>query len=330
MFLENVSCKSLKVFAPTCTATPRNIMSTDQYEHLYFKYIFLSMWIILVIVLFIILFIELRTHIDQLKKSSRHRVVILFTLMSYTFYLIEGVSGALAVYGVRSCTVFNHTAPIAYTFAKCFMYFVYIYRVHIVYSKSRFAYSKCLLLALFSGVVMNTIFQTIFYLFTAESRSVVTIYHYANGEKLCRTALPTINLVSTAVLDLIIASLSTYLFIRPLLKLKQFQARNNPTRTNTILFNMARKYSLLAFLSVSSTVLILGCIQMSKIASLITIDIVINSVCMMFFNKQYDDHYKIVCCAAIAGWRRLFDVKIMTLESSDDHNDDDQNLKRNG
>eukprot|EP01083_Nonionella_stella_P319149 1169858_1 len=173
MFLENVSCKSLKVFAPTCTATPRNIMSTDQYEHLYFKYIFLSMWIAQAIVLFIILLIELRTfyqlpHPDPLttsqrKKKSRRTRVLIFTIVSYTFYLINAVSGAINVAGVPLCTVFNHISPPAYNSAKCFMYFVYIYRLHIVYSKSRFAYKKRLLLALCSAVVIYAIFQNIFY-----------------------------------------------------------------------------------------------------------------------------------------------------------------------
>eukprot|EP01083_Nonionella_stella_P175004 608118_1 len=321
------------------------MMSTDLYERLYFKYILISMWTVEVIVIFIVLLIELRTYhnllyrvhlkaltlqnlptksVSNSKKSASSRaplpsssssssldepkppskLMFILTILSYACYVIVGISAVVGLLGFPSCGIAIHTCPIAYVLAKCFMYFVYIYRLHLVYSASQFAYNKNLLLVLCVCVAMNAIFQVTFYALICES--YVKIYHYPNGERLCSVKVPKINLISTAALDLLIASFCTYLFIRPLLKLNQFQSEDKPNNSFTKLFEVGQKYSLLALVSVSSTVLILAVIRISKHTSLIIIDIIINSICMMFFSKQYDYHYKIICCGAIAVWRRLF------------------------
>eukprot|EP01083_Nonionella_stella_P072226 194561_1 len=311
--------------------------NSDPYELLYFKYIMVSMWFIEAIVIFIILLAELRTyykltsHIETIEnvsvtandgatKSDSNtgtsvsssstsppqivppKLVFMLTILPYIFYIITGIVGVAGASGVASCDIFVHSAPIAYTMGKGFMYIFYIYRLHIVYSESTFAYNNRVLVVLFVVVVINAIFQIAYGLVTAgESPGTnVMIYHYANGERLCRVKVAKINLVTTATLDVLIASFCTYLFIRPLLIL------NRDNSTNNAAIRIVLKYSLLTFIMCSSTVLLLGCIEIMRITTLVTIDIVINCICIMFFSDRYEYQYKMICCAAISMWHRLF------------------------
>eukprot|EP01083_Nonionella_stella_P294944 1002429_1 len=308
---------------------------SDPYDDLHFKYILIAVWTTETIAIFIILFIELRTYYKLIShvhtktlenmpsKSVSNpstssvspntpvpsktpqiaptKLLFILTIVPYIFYIINGISGVYAMFGFKSCTVGLHAGPIAYVLGKCFMYIVYISRLHIVYSDSTFAYNPKILVALFVCVIMNAIFQITFFEFFVAF--YIKIYNYPNGERLCRVTLPKTNLITTAMLDLLIASLCTYLFIRPLLILDREQ---NQTKCNDSFSRIVLKYSLLAFISVSSTVLILGGMAVTNITSIVTMDIVINCVCLMFFSDYYDYHYKIVCCGAIVVWHRLF------------------------
>eukprot|EP01083_Nonionella_stella_P044169 119036_1 len=295
---------------------------------IYFKYIVLSMWIIQTIIIIIILLIELRTfylsmHIETIteipdesspqsgpssptgspqpnkqtmasptSKKGKPKWIFLIPLVSYSFYIMTGISGCIAISGMKWCEIGTNGGAITYCVGKMFMYIVYIYRIDAVYSGSVFEYNKKRLFIMAIFVVIYSLAQIVSYPFLMETK----IYYLENHERYCASNISKATLVLVMVLDLFISILCTYLFVRPLLILGKNTEIEKQKNNGCKLYSLGLKYVILTTVAVISTVFIFAAIAILSFSSLVVIDIIINCVCMLFFNVAYHHYYTIICC----------------------------------
>ena len=228
----------------------------------------------------------------QIISSPKRKLLLILPIITYALYALAGLFGVFLVNGVKECKIFSYAGPMFYAVGKCFMYFVYIYRIYIVYSDSVFEYSTKILTILFVFVIIYTIGQIIVFIFTGEHSE----FDYPNGDRFCAAYISTANAIGVIIVDMFISVLCTYLFIRPLMLLARINVDNE--RTNA-LFETVSKFVILTSVSVLTTFFIFGAVVIVGITSLISIDVIINCVCLMFFNQCYDDLFKRVCCGSI-------------------------------
>eukprot|EP01084_Bolivina_argentea_P300725 518626_1 len=225
------------------------------------------------------------------KSSSDSQLVFILPMLSYILFIGAALCGNLSVLGIKGCEITGRAGPSCYFIAKMFMYLVFIYRLYIVYSDSAFAYNNKILLILLLFVVIYTIFIVIINLLTLE----IGISYELNNGRVCNAYGAPAVLMTTAFFDTMISALCCYLFIKPLMILNNHEINKHSTR----MYKMILKYVVLTFVAVTTTFLLLGLMTMSKISSLLAIDIVINCICIALFNKYYHYYYKGICCGAI-------------------------------
>eukprot|EP01083_Nonionella_stella_P106561 307680_1 len=306
---------------------------------IYFKYIVLSMWIIQAIVVIIILLIEVRTFYLSMRietiteipeesspqtgpstgspraqpnqqtmtsptsKKSKTKWIFLIPMVSYSFYIMTGISGCIAISGMKWCEIGTNGGAITYCVGKMFMYIVYIYRIDAVYAGSAFAYNKRRLFRLAMFVVVYSVAQIASFPFLMETK----IYYLENNERYCASNIPKATLVLVMVIDSFISILCTYLFVRPLLILGK-NTIEKQKNDGSKLYALGLKYVILTTVAVVSTVFIFAAIAILSFSSLVVIDVIINCVCMLFFNVAYHYYYTIICCGPIISCNKAWNV----------------------
>ena len=221
------------------------------------------------------------------------KLVFILPILSYFFYTLTLLLGPLGILNLISCNIIAYLGPPFWIFSKMWMYLVFIYRLFLVYGQSIFKYNVKIL-------IIMTI-TTIIYTFGAITLKILTVepllVYGINNQIIC-TRIDKFFFANVigAIFDIIINTLCCYLFIRPLLKLKKF-----PVDDEDIIeiSNIILKYVILSFIATLSTVLILIIMAVSKISVFVTVDIVINCICIMLFNKVHHYHYQRLCCGMI-------------------------------
>lgn len=225
--------------------------------------------------------------------APESKILFIMPLLSYSFYEFGLIIGALYVFNIgafNGCKYVHFTA-ISYGLGKLWMYHVFIFRIYIVYSDSLFAYNAKLLIIIFIIVTIWNLFNTIFSAFTLYT------YSYEIGHSIyCAATLPFPAAISIILLDIIFSILCCYLFVRPLLELRRTAGLNNH---DGAMRQMVIKYMILTSVAIISTLCIVFIIAATTLSALISIDVVINCVCMMLFNKKYTHYYRILCCGPI-------------------------------
>eukprot|EP01084_Bolivina_argentea_P175983 304619_1 len=299
-------------------------MSMLQPSSAYFRYIALTLYWVEFSVVFLVLLIELRTFYysvyhaktyaspstpksqesDKSKQSlseisqniSPAKLIFILPILSYLFYVLTGICGGFSLLGVDTCGWFVRSGPNFYYLAKMFMYLVFTYRLYIVYSDSAFAYNNKVLLIVAIIIILYT-----FGIISANGMTLdVQKLYNVNQQRLCIAFANPLVLFMTILMDAIISVLCCYLFIRPLLILKKVNDNDDATNKHSqAMYHVILKYLILTFITVITTFLILILMVLLEFTALLTVDIIINSGCILLFNKFYDYYYKIICCAAI-------------------------------
>eukprot|EP01084_Bolivina_argentea_P108417 193762_1 len=224
------------------------------------------------------------------KLRSKRFVSYLLPILSYFFYLLMNIFSLLTKLDVQICAVAASPSTICYFLAKMWMYFVFMYKSHIVYSKSLFQYNKKLLYSFVAGVVLYSLIIIIFSITTVE----LNVIHFGDI-KVCEARIMFGVLESTVLFDLVIQIGCCYLFVRPLLILSKMNERLDQSEHEK-LFNVILKYVICTFVAVSSTFILLITMAISKLVSLVAFDVIINCICIMLLNRKYDLCFKIACC----------------------------------
>ena len=222
------------------------------------------------------------------KKKAYHLTNIL-PIISYIFYALVGSLTILDIANMFSCYVGGMLPLTSYIMGKSFMYLLFIYRLHIIYAKSVFKYNQWILVALFISIILYGVGNTIANAFTLEASSVDI-----NGTRFCGITITFPVLAVGAVYDLSITAICCILFIRPLRTLTKMNKEANYKITKLVY-----KYTILTFVSVTTTFLIYIIIGITDLEAIGSIDIIINCLCMMMFNSYYHQMYKILCCCPI-------------------------------
>eukprot|EP01083_Nonionella_stella_P007013 20297_1 len=224
------------------------------------------------------------------KSKSSIKLLFIMPLLCYFCYLTTGIGSLLSVFAIESCNTASSIATNSYLTGKCLMYFVFILRLHTVYSHSTFSYNTKILIILFAITVVYWISILIINVLTIE----FDVLYDVNGRKMCTAYTdPTWMMVASAY-DIIVSILCCVLFIRPLLILNKHEEHET-----SMLFQLVLKYVILTAIAVITTFIIFVFIFLLKYPTLITIDIVINCICIFFFNKRYIKYYEVMCCGAI-------------------------------
>eukprot|EP01084_Bolivina_argentea_P309436 535234_1 len=223
-------------------------------------------------------------------KKKKKKLVYILPIISYLFYIIFGF---LSVFFKLNLIIFSgckygEYMGVIFTLGKLFMYFVFIWRLYIVYTDSTFAYNTAILTIMiiiiilwgFGNAILN-VFTTKSVILISEKRIYCTIDMY----------MPMVG--STVLYDLITCSICCYLFIRPLL----WMIKNN--QNNETMYTLIVKYTILTFVAVISTFIIFIAVGVTDLAGLVAIDVTINSFCIFLFNNKYNNFYNCICCGAI-------------------------------
>ena len=240
-------------------------------------------------------------------KEKEPKLFLLLPIFSHFFNFIMSVVGILTVLGIPYCIVTAYSGPIAYAIAKTFMYFVFIYRLRIVYSRTMFAYNGKFLWNLFLIVSFCSFCLIIASIFTLDFQ----IVYNRNNEPVCIANVHSLVLLVTIIFDIIISFLCCYLFIRPLIIL-------NKDGGDEDVRQIVLRYLVLTCVSVGTTFLLLILMAILKMTSLVTFDVIINCVCIALFNKHYHHYFKIICCGPMFVCNEL--CRIKSKRTSDDIN----------
>ena len=227
---------------------------------------------------------------DQNKRKNKKHIRTLLPIISYIFYIGVGIGGVLDVLNFfSSCWVGGIVPVISYLLGKTFMYYLFIYRLYHIYSRSMFRYNIGVPIAL---ALLSTIYCIGFIfgnIFTVTSSSVPI-----NGIRFCSISIPFEIIAGSAGFDLIMTATCCILFVRPLTKLSRM-SDNGSDKIRTLVV----KYIVLTFMAVLTTSITMAFIAITDLESLASIDIVINSICMMLFNHKFHKIYKLLCCIPI-------------------------------
>ena len=228
---------------------------------------------------------------NSIKDNSKYHLVSILPILSYIFYLSNGINTILDIHNFYSCKFGGIITLGCYSLGKLFMYLLFVYRLHTVYSSSTFEYNETILLIITILIIIYGIGMVIVFIFVVEP-----VISFVNNIRFCNIKIPFYILLIGAAFDMGITGICCILFVRPLCILFR---KTNHQLTDTRMKNVISKYIILTFVATLSTTIIFGAIGITDFEALGTIDIVINSTCMMLFNKQYHRLYQTLCCIPI-------------------------------
>eukprot|EP01084_Bolivina_argentea_P280843 480368_1 len=187
-------------------------------------------------------------------------------LLSYMFFIMSAIFGLLSVLGINGCNITAYAGPLCYCLGKMFMYFVFIYRLYIVYANSIFAYSNTRLFILFVIAFIFTISIIIANLITLQ----FLIYYDENNNRGCTVEQSSIVSGIYILFDMSFCIYCCYLFIRPLLILNKKTGNNMQPKDNEM-YQIMFKYKILTILitAVLTTMIFIGIIILSKFTTIV-------------------------------------------------------------
>eukprot|EP01084_Bolivina_argentea_P216692 368070_1 len=299
---------------------------------IYFFWIELICWSLAALIILVILLIEIRTMIfhkitHQIEKMAEcsdnnsnksdqsptdsnktvvfhdcHNPIFVFPILSYTFYFASCVAGIVCLSPTEFiCYSGNIIGSCLYAMAKMFMYLVFIYRLKIVYDDSLFEYNSKVIYIM---VIIVIVYQVVLMIANAFTISTTIVYIENSDFGVCATHYVFGIIESVVILDLITNALCCYLFIKPLIILSKDNKDNTPHSKG--MFLMVQKSTVLTFVAVMSTFILLLTVSISGLSALVAIDIIINCVCIMLFNKNYVSYFKSICCGFVFVCDKLF------------------------
>lgn len=227
------------------------------------------------------------------KRQNHKKATYILPIFCYSSYLIACVSALLAVAASSSdkmCSITARLASVSYTFAKMWMYLVFVYRLKIIYDDSMFSYKHNIIYIMMSGIIiysMGIIIATLLLVSTDVS-----------GSNICGIIWVFGILEAQVLLDLLTNSLCCYFFVRPLkilLKKDEDSDKDNMRHREKMYF-IIRKNVILTFVAVVSTFFILVFLAISGLNAFASIDVVFNCFCIMMFNGEHIRFYNSLCC----------------------------------
>eukprot|EP01084_Bolivina_argentea_P173864 301176_1 len=226
------------------------------------------------------------------KKIHYLQPTYLFPLLSYLFYLITSITGFVSMFHSHDHHYICHWTIIigtmSYPLGKMWMYLVFIYRLYIVYIDSIFEYNRKLIIGMMSAVVFYSLTLAIVNTLTVSDITA----HMGNNLFLCEPKFQIFIVEAVVVFDVITNGICCYLFIRPLLLLSK---KNENDLGMVGIFNTALKCIILTLVAVTSTVIMMTFVEISGLVAFVTIDVSINCIVIMLFNKEYNKQYKRMC-----------------------------------
>ena len=211
------------------------------------------------------------------------------SLFNY-FYILESALGLpkYCGYYVNIQTLFWHTT-------KNLIYYIFVLRIAIAFKDSIYEYPSVLINGLF-------ILITSWFIFTIYGDMTDIygewIYNEHDDGYWCKTHVAVYGVYLSFVVDTILSSVCLYLFVKPLyLLLRETAAfrRNSNNRKNDLLLDCVIKYTLLTFMTISSTASFLIIAIVFSLGELALFDSVINIFLLLLMTSVYDNYYNIFC-----------------------------------
>ena len=171
---------------------------------------------------------------------------------------------------------------------KNVIYFIFVIRIKVAFHDSIYQYKSHVINALFIIIGIWWIY-TIY----GDSQDMYGqwIYNEIDDGYWCETHVAVYGIYLTFIMDTIISSFTLYLFVRPLyLLLKESESTHND-----MLLNCVIRYTLLTFITITSTASLLVIGVVVGLGELILFDSVINVFCLLLMTTNYDKYYRIFC-----------------------------------
>eukprot|EP00483_Globobulimina_turgida_P005286 UN05296 len=151
-----------------------------------------------------------RSITEEDRKKIKTKLVYIFPMLSYIFYVIFGALSVLFKLNLlmfEGCK-YGEWMGVIFTTARLFMYLVFIWRLYIVYTDSFFAYNTCLIIAMAIIVVVWGYFNAFFNVYTTKNDILLS-----NGYTYCTVILYFPMVVSTVLYDMITCIFCCYFII---------------------------------------------------------------------------------------------------------------------
>eukprot|EP01083_Nonionella_stella_P293201 997074_1 len=219
------------------------------------------------------------------KTFSRLHVL---PLLMYICYIVSGIISTLFKSRVgffSACTPCG-VPGIFFCSGKLFLYLIFIYRLHAIYSDTVFQYNTTHLSIM---AIICVIYQ---YLMAAVNLVTVSSVSVQFGDEIyCGCASLMVVPGVTVFADTIVSVVCCCAFIKPLKALQALNAANRDAE----LYRAVVKNMTLTCVAVITTVLIMICMAALKLNALAYLDVVINSICVFLMNKEHDLWFKYLC-----------------------------------
>ena len=198
------------------------------------------------------------------------------------------------------CTTAAIIGTCGYALAKMFMYLVFIARLKVIWNNSLFAYNYKAINVMAVCIIIYSVSLSI----ATASSTTGDIVVIEEGKYQCETHVVFGIIECQVFLDLIANCLCCYLFVKPLKHMLQLEGKINPQQKEHSVeqdatYKCLRKSIILTFVAVTSTAIVLIFMAASGFTAFVAIDVVINCICIMMFNKHYAKYYHILCCGAM-------------------------------
>eukprot|EP01083_Nonionella_stella_P096204 270373_1 len=234
------------------------------------------------------------------KRYSKMQNILTWIMM--IFYLQSGDPQIMWETWVHCTGTMFRIGCLTYQTAKAMMYCLFVFRLHIVYKNSIYAYNPRLLILWGTLIIILHAFMGIWGTITYIEN---TVQVHAFGRELtsCWATLDAVYIWGTLALDVINTCITLPAFIIPLVRLnkalQQHEGNNDKLKQTQKLRYPAVKATAVTSVALLSSI---GACILSFIvgtAVFFSFDIPLNVVCVMLLSDHYDSMYRSLCCLLI-------------------------------
>eukprot|EP01084_Bolivina_argentea_P267919 454941_1 len=250
------------------------------------------------------------------KSCSYDRLLPICTYVLYLINLNAQFFGRFAV-GINRDCYYTAVGGFFYMAAKCCLYLVLLYRLNKVYCGTIFQKESSVKRLKFAAIftVICAIFIAVANVLTLEKVVVVI-----GDIRICNNMTHPALFLLFVVYDLILNIGCCIAFTRPLLWLTKMSQRKG-SRQNSIYSTVVR-YTVITFVTVTTTFLVMAVAVVLQMNDIAFVDIAINSVCVMLFNRSYLGFYHCCCCGAHKMGHALIQMQCCCGSQKSDEKDD--------
>ena len=243
---------------------------------------------------------------DNYNMTIYHALTRILTIVTLFLYFVYSIISALDCFVIDpfqpdsflSCRWIAIIQMTLYQYTRSSLYLLIVTRLPLAFNDSAFSYSTCLIITLYSIVIIYTIAATIVNIFYIDGTW---------GQYFCIWEVKQFILIEMIIFDLIFGVVTLYLFTIPLVKIMRISYILNQgiPQHDEIFTNLVVRYTNLSSLCLLSTSVSLALFIIFDSIIIMVLDNIIVSISIVFMSKYYRTSYDKLCGCCHNCWLKL-------------------------